>query len=53
MDPDDDMDVEAFQHPRGLARLALFSEHKHIPLRHEDINKKGIHSFHPTHPSLK
>jgi len=36
---------------RDLARLALFSEHKRIPLRREDINKKGVPLFHPMHPT--
>lgn len=37
---------------RDLARLALFSEHKRIPLRREDINKKGVAPFRPTHLTL-
>lgn len=41
----------AYQHldkkARDLVRLALFTEHKRVPLRREDINKKGM--FHPLH----
>ena len=32
---------------RDLVRLALFSEHKRIPLRREEINKKGTPPPHP------
>ena len=28
-----------------LVRLALFTEHKRVPLRREDINKKGTLSL--------
>ncbi|KAF8552302.1 MAGE-domain-containing protein [Imleria badia] len=58
MDSDVDMDVNATQgkrtdgdddhldkKARDLVRLALFSEHKRVPLRREDINKKVLGSY--------
>ncbi|KAG8215919.1 MAGE-domain-containing protein [Butyriboletus roseoflavus] len=56
MDPDDDMNADATQargadaddhlnkKARDLVRLALFTEHKRVPLRREDINKKILGS---------
>lgn len=35
---------------RDLVRLALFSEHRRVPLRREDINKKGMP---PPHPHIR
>jgi len=35
-------DKELSRKVNDLVRLALFTEHKRVPLRREDINKKGV-----------